>query len=203
NGAVSFTDVRIDSTGTNKQLTASASGLSNAVSSTFSVAKGSQSISFGSLANKVYGDAPFAVSATASSGLAVSFSMVSGPATIAGSTVTITGAGTVTVRAAQSGDTNWNAAANVDQSFTVAKAALTVTADDKSKVYGAANPALTASYSGFVNGQTLATSGVTGSPALSTTAATNSTVAGSPYTITAANGTLGAANYSFSFATGT
>ena len=31
-------------------------------------------------------------------------------------------------------------------------AALTITADDKSKVYGAALPTLTASYSGFVNG---------------------------------------------------
>src|SRR5437763_3199646 len=36
--------------------------------------------------------------------------------------------------------------------LTVTTAALSITADDKSKVYGAALPALTASYSGFVNG---------------------------------------------------
>src|SRR5207244_6769679 len=38
--------------------------------------------------------------------------------------------------------------------LTVTPAALTIRADDKSKVYGAALPALTASYSGFVNGDT-------------------------------------------------
>ncbi len=40
--------------------------------------------------------------------------------------------------------------------LTVTPAALTITADNKSKVYGAALPALTASYSGFVNGDTAA-----------------------------------------------
>src|SRR5207245_6493572 len=38
NGTVSFTDLRLDITGSNKQLTASASGLSNALSSVFTVA---------------------------------------------------------------------------------------------------------------------------------------------------------------------
>ena len=80
------------------------------VSQSFTVAKASQTISFGALADKTYGDSPFAVSASASSGLPVSFSVQSGPATINGSTVTITGAGMVTVRAAQAGNTNYNAA---------------------------------------------------------------------------------------------
>src|SRR6185436_13213719 len=125
NGLVTFSGVRIDSAGTDKQLTASASGLSGAVSSVFSVAKKDQTIAFGGLASKTYGDAPFTVSATASSGLPVSFSIVSGPATISAGTVTITGNGTVTVRASQSGDADWNAAANVDQSFAVAKKTVT------------------------------------------------------------------------------
>src|SRR5438093_1583907 len=86
--------------------------------------------------------------------------------------------------------------------LTVTKASLTVTADDKSRQYGDANPAFTASYGGFKNGETLATSGVTGSPSLATTATATSSVAGSPYTITAAAGTLAAGNYSFSFAHG-
>lgn len=84
--------------------------------------KNSQSISFGALPARTYGDAPFALSASADSGLPVSFSVVSGPATISGSTVTLTGAGTVTIRASQAGDGNFNAAANVDQSFTAGKA---------------------------------------------------------------------------------
>src|SRR5205085_11912594 len=93
----------------------------------FSVAKADQTITFGALANKVYGDAPFAVSATASSSLAVSFSIVSGPATISGSTVTITGVGAVVVRASQAGNSLYNAAPDADQSFTVAKAEQTIT----------------------------------------------------------------------------
>src|SRR5439155_14447374 len=58
NGIVSFSDLRIDSAGTNKQLTASASSLTSAASSTFTVAKANQTITFGSLAGKTYGDAP-------------------------------------------------------------------------------------------------------------------------------------------------
>src|SRR4030095_7207212 len=54
------------------------------------------------------------------------------------------------------------------------------------------------SYAGFVGGETLATSGVTGSPALSTT---TTNVVGT-YPITAALGTLSAANYSFIFVNG-
>ena len=88
----------------------------------FTVAKANQSITFAALPDKTFGDADFAVSATASSNLAVSFSILSGPATVLGNTVHITGAGAITVRASQLGDTNYNAAPNVDQPFTVAKA---------------------------------------------------------------------------------
>src|ERR671936_557308 len=87
-------------------------------------------------------------------------------------------------------------------SLSVTPATLTVTADDKSREYGDANPAFTASYAGFKNGETLATSGVTGSPSLTTAAVATSPVSGSPYTIAAALGSLAAGNYSFSFANG-
>jgi hypothetical protein len=76
-----------------------------------------------------------------------------------------------------------------------------VTADNKSKILGALLPPFTASYSGFKNGETLATSGVTGSPSLTTTATSASPVGS--YTITAAIGGLAAVNYSFAFANGT
>ena len=91
------------------------------VDRTFTVTKASQVITFGSLANKLFGDLPFTVNGSASSGLAVTFSIVSGPATINSNVVTLTGASTVIVRASQSGNTNFNAAANVDRGFTVAK----------------------------------------------------------------------------------
>ena len=98
------------------------------------------------------------------------------------------------------------ASANYSFSFAngtlhVTPATLTVTANDASRIYGDANPSFSASYSGFKNGETLATSGVTGSPSL-TTAATQATVPGS-YDIIAAKGTLAATNYAFAFAKGT
>jgi hypothetical protein len=123
NGVINCTDLRIDSAGTNKQLTASVAGLSDAVSAAFTVARGNQFITFAALTNKTYGDAAFALSATASSGLPVNFSIVSGPATVVSNTLTITGAGLVTVRASQAGDSNWSAATNVDQSFNVSASA--------------------------------------------------------------------------------
>lgn len=81
----------------------------------------------------------------------------------------------------------------------VNKAALTVTANNASRAVGAANPTFTASYSGFVNGETTAVLG--GSPSLTTTA-TVSSGAGT-YPITAALGALTAANYTFTFVNGT
>ena len=88
-----------------------------------------QTISFGVLAAKTYGDAPFAVSATASSGLVVTFLIISGPATILGNTITLTGAGTVTVRASQAGNSNYAAASSVDRSFSVITASVVSLAD--------------------------------------------------------------------------
>ncbi|MGV3587660.1 MAG: T9SS type A sorting domain-containing protein [Adhaeribacter sp.] len=90
-------------------------------------AKMSQSISFAALPTKTYGDSPFSLSATATSGLPVSFSILSGPATISGNTLTITGAGIITVRATQAGSGTYHTATPVDQSFTVNKASQTIT----------------------------------------------------------------------------
>ena len=102
-------------------------GSSTAVALVINVGKGTQTINFGSLSNRVFGDAPFQVAATSSSSLAPSFTIVSGPASVNGSQVSILGAGTVTVRASQSGDANYLAATPVDQSFTVNKATPVVT----------------------------------------------------------------------------
>ena len=89
----------------------------------------------------------------------------------------------------------------VDGALTVTPAPLTVTADNQSKVYGDAVPALTATITGFVNGED--TNVLSGAPDLSTTATATSPVAGSPYTISVTNGTLMATNYDFAFVSGT
>src|ERR1700728_441535 len=59
------------------------------------------------------------LAATASSRLAVSYEITSGPATIARSTLTITGAGTVAVQATQAGNGTYAAATPVSQSLAV------------------------------------------------------------------------------------
>jgi hypothetical protein len=89
----------------------------------------------------------------------------------------------------------------VDGSVTVKAATLTVTANNQSMQFGAAVPRLTATISGFVNGQTLGTSGVAGQPQC-TTPATSSTPAGT-YPITCSIGTLHSTSYTFQFVAGT
>jgi hypothetical protein len=77
-----------------------------------------QTITFGPLAPMTLGDLPFSVSATATSGLTVSFA-ASGACTVNGNLVTITGAGSCTITASQAGNTNYSPAASVSQTFTV------------------------------------------------------------------------------------
>jgi hypothetical protein len=77
-----------------------------------------QTITFDALADRTFGDAPFAVSATASSALVVSFT-ATGSCTVAGTTVTTTSAGTCTITAHQSGDGSFEPADNVARSFTI------------------------------------------------------------------------------------
>ncbi len=76
---------------------------------------------------------------------------------------------------------------------------LTVTADNQSRAVGSPDPIFTASYSGFVGGDTQAV--VSGAPTFSTTA-TVASPAGT-YPITPALGTLAATNYNFAFVNGT
>ena len=77
-----------------------------------------QTISFSALPNKTYGDPDFTVSATASSGLPVSFS-AAGYCTVAGATVHLTGVGSCTVTASQAGNSVYSPAPLVNQSFTI------------------------------------------------------------------------------------
>src|SRR3989441_1114004 len=93
---------------------------------------------------------------------------------------------------------NYDFTSFVPGNLTVTTAHLTATADPQTKVYGAPVPSpLTATVSGFVLGQTLATSGVTGIASCTTTATASSTVPLSPYPITCTQGTLAADNYDF------
>ena len=100
-----------------------------------------QTISFTAPATPItYTTNTIALSASASSGLPIIFS-VSGPATISGSTLTLTGAGSVTVTAAQPGNTSYAAAISVPKSISVSMASPSVT------VICTPNPILYTSYS--------------------------------------------------------
>lgn len=87
--------------------------------------KAAQIVSFPVIADQVLGSAPLVLNATASSGLPVSYSLLSGPATLAGNQLTFTGLGTVSVTANQNGDTNYLAATSVNRTFCVRVAELT------------------------------------------------------------------------------
>jgi hypothetical protein len=77
-----------------------------------------QTITFPAIPNQ-NGPGQITLNATASSGLAVSYSVLSGPATVNGNILTTTASGNVTVEADQGGNGNYTAASAVQQTFTV------------------------------------------------------------------------------------
>ena len=96
----------------------------------FAVGKGSQTITFTSTApgSATVGGPTYAVTATASSGLAVSFSSETPlVCSVSGSTVSFIAVGTCILDANQGGNANYNAAPQVQQSFAVGKGSQTIT----------------------------------------------------------------------------
>jgi hypothetical protein len=87
---------------------------------------GYQAISFPQIPNHLTTDAPFAIEASATSGLEVLFEVLSGPATINGNIVTLTGAGEVIIEATQPGNAQFDPAEPVVNSFMVIDPALHV-----------------------------------------------------------------------------
>ncbi len=170
------------------------------VSHTIVVDKAKQTITFTAPKTPVvYGVKPISLSAKASSALAVTFSVVSGPARVKGDVLTITGAGTVVVAAEQAGNADYDAAAEVKHTIVVDPATLTVTASSLTLTAGAALPTFTYKMTGFVNGDTQKTA-ITGVPKLTTTA-TSPLKAGS-YIITVTKNTLAAKSYKFTLVSG-
>ena len=158
-----------------------------------------QTITFTKPANVTYGVAPFDLSASSSAGGSVSFSIVSGPCSVSGKTVTVTGVGTCLIEADRAAGGNYTAAAPVQQSFVISPAVLTVKADNQSMPYEGTVPTLTYGITGYVNHETSAV--VSGLASITTTGGSASNVG--TYPITVAKGTLSAANYTFIFTPGT
>lgn len=88
---------------------------------------GYQAISFPQIPNKLTTDEPFTIEATATSGLPVSFEILSGPATIDGNLITLTGEqGEVAVQATQEGNGTYDPADPVINYFMVVDPTLNV-----------------------------------------------------------------------------
>ncbi len=94
-----------------------------AISQSFSVAKSAQTIAFAAIAAHSYGDAPFALVASASSGLPITHvSATPQTCKVSAASVSIVATGGCTIRASQAGNANFIAAADVSRSFNIAKA---------------------------------------------------------------------------------
>jgi uncharacterized repeat protein (TIGR02543 family) len=79
--------------------------------------KTAQTIAFPAPADQPVAGPPLPLAAAASSGLPVTYTVLSGPATVAGSLLTITGPGAVTVQANQTGDGYFLPASSVTRTF--------------------------------------------------------------------------------------
>lgn len=93
----------------------------NEVTQTINVLKGNQSISFNAIENQILNNTPIVLFAASDVGLNVSYSIISGHEYVqfAGSSLIKKGTGTVTVRAFQIGNFNYNAAVPVERSFCI------------------------------------------------------------------------------------
>ncbi len=157
--------------------------------------KTNQTISFTEISDQTYGATPIMLEATSDSGLDLTFD-VEGPAILDGSTLTITGVGEVTVTASQAGNETFNPA-TLAQSFTVAPATLTVTAQGEIITYGDDLPEFTYELGGFVNGEEEGV--LTSIPTISSNASVESDAG--TYEIIASGGE--AANYTFTYVSAT
>jgi hypothetical protein len=151
-------------------------------------------LTFAPIPAKTYGSASFMVSATSTSNGTITYTVVSGPATIIGDVVTITGVGIVTLQVSQAAEGGFSTT-TVMTSFTVTPAPLTVKANSATRIYGTVNPVFTGAVAGAVNGNTFAESFSTAAIAASSagTYAIVPAVTGtnlSNYMVQTTNGTL-------------
>ncbi len=170
---------------------------SGCASITITVNKYDQTITFVPIPAKTYGEADFSP-ASASSGLAVSYSSSNAAvANIIAGKVHIVGVGSSDITVVQAGNATYNPAISATQTLSVSKAALTVTANNKSKTFGESDPVLDYTVTGTLfNGDSY--SSVTG---VTLSTATGASASFGTHAITAASGSSD--NYDVNYADGT
>lgn len=155
-----------------------------------------QTITFGPLTEKQYGDAPFMLTATASSGLGLQYASSNMTiATVSSGTVTVIKPGTTEITARQAGNVTY-APARYSRALTVKKADLTFTADNKTKHFKEANPELTYTITGFKQGEDQSV--LDALPVISTSAETDSPAGNYPISLSGGNDN----NYNYIFVQG-
>ena len=154
------------------------------VTASIVVNQATQTISFAPASPVTYGVSPITLTATGgASGNAVTFSVVSGPGSISGSTLTVTGVGTIVVAANQAASTNYSAAAQVTASIVVNPATQTISFAPASPVtYGVSPITLTA------------TGGASGNAVLFSVVSGPGSISGSTLTVTGVGTIVVAAN---------
>lgn len=110
--------------------TQAASGTYNSATATtvFTVVAANPGLAFATVAAKTYPSSSFTVSSTTKSGGSISYAVTSGPATISGNTVTLTGTGTVVLTANQAAAGNYTAGSATTSFAVTAGAGTTPTA---------------------------------------------------------------------------
>jgi len=108
-----------------------AANIANTV--TVTAVKSNQTITWNQTLSATYGDPPITLTASSSSGLAITYSSSNtSVAGVSGNTLTIVGVGSATITASQAGDSNYNAATDVTNTITVNTKQYTITASAES-----------------------------------------------------------------------
>ena len=161
------------------------------------IVKDDPGLSLDTITPKTYGDGTFTLTATTNSDGTLTYSSSDeGILSVTGDQATVLKAGTVTIIVDQAESSNYLAGQD-EQVLVITKANLQVTAGDKNRVYGQANPDLTVTYAGYVTGED---SSVLATLPVATTTADEHSDAGT-YDITAGGGVD--ENYEFTYITGT
>ncbi len=178
------TDIQ-DLGGTYRTLVFTTTAVGFGTNNFYSIGWAAQTITFAAIPAHTACDAPFTfVLPTANSGLPVTLVVTSGPATVAGNTVTLTGGtGTVVLTASQAGDSNFMPAANVAQSFVVSACVVPPTSQT---ISFASIPTHTACDAPFTFVLPSATSGLP----VALTVTGPATISGNTVTLTGAVGTV-------------
>ncbi|TCC96256.1 Ig-like domain-containing protein [Pedobacter hiemivivus] len=179
-----------------------AGNISIASANVSAIPKANQSITFNAIALKTYGDPTFQLgNVNSSGGLPVTY-IATDPTvvSIVGNVATILKSGNTVITASQAGTTSFNAAANVQQTLTVTQKVLTITANNRIKIYG---DAVTFTGNEYTSVGLSNADAITSVSFSSTGAAATATVAGSTYPIVASAATgTGLNNYSITYLNG-